>query len=73
MFLCLLILSSTSFGTIRRVALSGDAPLYGRRTLTLKVDPLKYLDLFEWFRKYSPEDLMALYGSFGGTPAYLER
>jgi len=69
---CLLILSGSSFGTIRRVALSGDAPLYGRRTLTLKVEPLKYLDLFEWFRKYSPEEIMAIYGSFGGTPAYLE-
>jgi len=69
---CLLILSGSSFGIIRRVALSGDAPLYGRRTLTLKVEPLKYLDLFEWFRKYSPEEIMAIYGSFGGTPAYLE-
>ncbi|MBS7637964.1 ATP-binding protein [Candidatus Bathyarchaeota archaeon] len=69
---CLLILSGSSFGAIRRVALSGDAPLYGRRTLSLKIEPLKYLDLFEWFKKYSPEELVSIYGSFGGTPAYLE-
>lgn len=69
---CLLILSGSSIGTIRRVALSGDAPLYGRRTATLKVEPLKYLDLFEWFRVYSAEELVMVYGSFGGTPAYLE-
>jgi len=69
---CLLILSGSSVGAIRRVALSGDAPLYGRRTATLKIEPLKYLDLFEWFKKYSAEELVTIYGSFGGTPAYLE-
>lgn len=69
---CFLILSGSSIGAIRRVALSGDAPLYGRRTATLKIEPLKYLDLFEWFRKYSGEELVKIYGSFGGTPAYLE-
>lgn len=69
---CLFILSGSSVGTIRKVALSGNAPLYGRRTLTLKIEPLKYLDLFEWFEKYPPEELVSIYGSFGGTPAYLE-
>jgi len=69
---CFLILSGSSIGAIRRVALSGDAPLYGRRTATLKIEPLKFLDLFEWFRKYSAEELVKVYGSFGGTPAYLE-
>ncbi|MBS7654603.1 ATP-binding protein [Candidatus Bathyarchaeota archaeon] len=69
---CLLILSGSSIGAIRRVALRGDAPLYGRRTLTLKIEPLKYLDLFEWFRNYSPEELVSIYACFGGTPAYLE-
>jgi len=70
--ICLLILSGSSIGAIRRVALSGDAPLYGRRTSTLKIEPLKYLDLFEWFKKYSADDLVTVYGGFGGTPAYLE-
>lgn len=69
---CLLILSGSSIGSIRRVALRGDAPLYGRRTATMKIEPLKYLDMFEWFKKYSAEELVTIYGSFGGTPAYLE-
>jgi len=69
---CLIILSGSSVGAIRRVALRGDAPLYGRRALALKIEPLKFLDLFGWFRMYSPEDLVWLYASFGGTPAYLE-
>src|SRR3990172_5327334 len=67
-----LIFSGSSIGAIRRVALSGNAPLYGRRTATLKVEPLRYLDLFSWFKKYSAEELVKIYGSFGGTPAYLE-
>jgi len=69
---CFLILSGSSIGTIRRVALRGDAPLYGRRTATFKIEPLKGLHLFEWFRKYSAEDIVKIYGAFGGTPAYLE-
>jgi hypothetical protein len=67
-----LIFSGSSIGTIRRVALSGNAPLYGRRTATLKIEPLKYTDLFNWFEKYSAEELVKIYASFGGTPAYLE-
>jgi len=67
-----LILSGSSIGAIGRVALSGDAPLYGRRTATLKIEPLKFLDLFSWFKKYSADELVRIYGSFGGTPAYLE-
>ncbi|MEM2914104.1 MAG: hypothetical protein QXH91_01690 [Candidatus Bathyarchaeia archaeon] len=68
---CFLILSGSSIGAIRRVALSGDAPLYGRRTATLKIEPLKYLDLFEWFRKYSAEELVKIYGSFWGDSSLL--
>lgn len=69
---CFLILSGSSIGAIRKVALKGDAPLYGRRTATLKIEPLKYLHLFEWFKKYSAENLVKIYASFGGTPAYLQ-
>lgn len=69
---CILILSGSSIGAVQKVALRGDAPLYGRRTLTLKIEPLRYLDLLEWFRRYSPEELVWVYACFGGTPAYLE-
>jgi hypothetical protein len=68
----MLILSGSSIGAMHKLALSGDAPLYGRRAATIKVNPLKYLDLTEWFHGYPPEDLVKIYGSFGGTPAYLE-
>ncbi len=66
------ILSGSSIGAIRKVALSGNAPLYGRRTATLDLEPLKFLDLFEWFPNCPAEELVKFYASFGGTPAYLE-
>ena len=69
---CYIIFSGSSIGAITKVALSGNAPLYGRRTATLKVEPLKYLDLFKWFKNLSAEELVKIYASFGGTPAYLE-
>jgi len=70
---CCLVLSGSSMGAIRGVALSGNAPLYGRRTAAFKIEPLRYLHLYEWFRRYSDEELVKIYGAFGGTPAYLER
>jgi len=69
----MLILSGSSIGIIRRLALRGDAPLHGRRTFTIEVKPLKFIDLKEWFPKLSSEDLVKIYGAFGGTPAYLEK
>ncbi|MGB9730374.1 MAG: ATP-binding protein, partial [Thermoprotei archaeon] len=67
------ILSGSSIGMIKRIALKGDAPLYGRRTFTINVRPLGFLELKEWFPKFSSEDLVKIYAAFGGTPAYLEK
>jgi len=69
----MLILSGSSIGTIKKVALRGDAPLYGRRTSTIELKPLKFVNLREWFSKTIPENLVKIYAAFGGTPAYLER
>jgi len=69
----MLILSGSSIGTIRKVALREDAPLYGRRTSTIELKPLKFVNLREWFSKTIPENLVKIYAAFGGTPAYLER
>ncbi|MEM2741119.1 MAG: ATP-binding protein [Nitrososphaeria archaeon] len=69
----MLILSGSSIGSIKRVAFQGDAPLYGRRTFTIKIGPLKFLEVREWFPNMSPENLVKIYAAFGGTPAYLEK
>jgi AAA+ ATPase superfamily predicted ATPase len=67
-----LVLSGSAIGAVHRVALRGDAPLYGRRTAVLKLEPLGFGGLAEWFTRYSVVDLVKVYGVFGGTPAYLE-
>lgn len=67
-----LVLSGSTVGVIERVALRGDAPLYGRRTAVLKLEPLRFRALADWFARYEPLDLVKTYGVFGGTPAYLE-
>lgn len=67
-----LVLAGSSIGMIERVSLRGDAPLYGRKSLTLEVAPLEPQALVEWFPSKTPEEVMTIYGIFGGTPAYLE-
>jgi len=67
-----LILAGSAIGAVVRVALRGDAPLYGRRTAVLKLEPLGFAGLLEWFERLDPMDVVKLYGIFGGTPAYLE-
>lgn len=69
----MLILSGSSVGAIKKVAFQGDAPLYGRRTCSIKVSPLKFLEVKEWFPSMAPENLVKIYAAFGGTPAYLEK
>ena len=69
----MLVLSGSSIGTIKKVALKGDAPLYGRRTCTIEVKPLEFIYLKHWFPNFNSEELVKIYSAFGGTPAYLEK
>jgi len=50
-----------------------DAPLYGRVTAQIPVDPLPFAYLSEFLPDYSPADRVAVYAVTGGVPAYLER
>jgi len=49
------------------------APLYGRVTAQLPVDPLPYATLADFFPRYSTAEQVATYAVVGGVPAYLER
>jgi hypothetical protein len=49
------------------------APLYGRVTAQLPVDPLPYATLADFFPRYATEERVATYAVVGGVPAYLER
>ena len=67
-----LILAGSSVGMIERVSLRGDAPLYGRKTGVVELEPLHPAYLAQWFPRLEHAKLVELYGVFGGTPAYLE-
>lgn len=47
-------------------------PLYGRKTMSLEVEPLPLRDAAKFFPDYSAEDLILTYAIFGGIPYYLE-
>jgi len=49
------------------------APLYGRTTGQLQVEPLPYAALGEFFPRYPAAERVAAYAVLGGVPAYLEQ
>ncbi len=69
----LLILSGSHLGMMQRQILSYQAPLYGRATAKLQLEPLRFGDTGEYFPKYNAEERVALYAMLGGVPAYWER
>lgn len=53
--------------------MSYQAPLYGRFTAQLRVDPLPFGTLHDFLPRYSAAERVAVYAVAGGVPAYLER
>ncbi len=69
----LLVLSGSHLGMMQRQVLAYQAPLYGRTTAKLHLEPLGYGDTADYFPKYNAEERVALYAMLGGIPAYWER
>ena len=67
-----LILSGSHIGMMVDL-LSYQAPLYGRITAQMPVDPLPYAALADFFPRYPAAERVAAYAVLGGVPAYLER
>lgn len=53
--------------------LNYQAPLYGRVTAPIAVEPLPFATLREFFPTYTVAERVATYAVIGGVPAYLER
>lgn len=66
----ILILIGSVIRAIERIALKGDAPLFGRRTRELKISMMPYLVVRHFWKKYSELEKIEAYGFFGGTPGY---
>ena len=67
-----LILSGSHIGMMERGLLSYQAPLYGRATSLLKLQPLPFSATRLFFPDYKPDERVAVYAMLGGIPAYWE-
>ncbi len=67
-----LILTGSLAGIIQRAALEYQAPLYGRATARLKLQPLSFGALAAMLPSYNSEQRLAVYTIAGGVPAYIE-
>lgn len=66
-----LILCGSSMSYMEDHVLAYKAPLYGRRTVQLKVQPFEFSEACKHFTKFLAEDKALAYGIVGGTPQYL--
>lgn len=66
-----LILCGSSMSYMEDEVLAYKAPLYGRRTAQLKVQPFEFRESCKYFSRLSNEDKALAYGIVGGTPQYL--
>jgi hypothetical protein len=67
-----LILVGSSISVMEDKVLSGNAPLYGRRTATIDLKPLEVSDARQFFPAYDPETTITAWSIYGGTPYYLQ-
>ena len=67
-----IVLSGSHIGMMVEL-MSYQAPLYGRFTAQLRVDPLPFGALHEFLPRYNANERVAVYAVAGGVPAYLER
>lgn len=68
-----LIISGSHLGMMQRQVLSYQAPLYGRSTANLLLQPLPFGITPLFYPNYQADERVAVYAMLGGVPAYWER
>ncbi|MXZ71228.1 MAG: ATP-binding protein [Acidobacteria bacterium] len=68
-----LLLAGSSFSVMDAAVANPRAPLYGRRTAQLEVQPMSFRDVGGFYLDWSFEQRAVAYGLFGGVPAYAEQ
>lgn len=66
-----LILCGSSISMMEDTVLASKAPLYGRRTGQLLINPFPFYQSWKFFPKYPFEKFLRLFTITGGMPAYL--
>ena len=67
----MLILCGSSMSYMEDHVLAYKAPLYGRRTAQMKIQPFDFADTCRYFSDFGAEEKALIYGITGGTPQYL--
>ncbi len=67
----LFILIGSSVSMMEKSVLSYNSPLYGRRTAQIRLEPLKFRYMREFFPSYSFEELLEVYSVLDGIPQYI--
>ncbi|MEZ4712523.1 MAG: ATP-binding protein [Caldilineaceae bacterium] len=68
-----LVLCGSHLGMMQRHLLSYQAPLYGRATAQMRLQPLPFGVTSAYFPNYDADERVAIYAMWGGIPAYWER
>ena len=68
-----LVLAGSHVGMMRKHFLAYRAPLYGRATGVLRVQPMDFDAACRFLPNYSTVQALTVYATVGGIPAYLER
>lgn len=68
-----LVICGSHLGMMLRHTLSYQAPLYGRATAQLRLQPLPFGMTTSYFPRYDADERVAIYAIWGGIPAYWER
>jgi AAA+ ATPase superfamily predicted ATPase len=64
------ILCGSSLSMMEKYIFDYSTPIYGRRTFDIKVPPLSFNNITEFFPKNNIEENIKIYSILGGTPAY---
>ena len=67
----MLILCGSSMSYMEDHVLAYKAPLYGRRTAQIKLQPFDFEETCRYFGNFSADEKALAYGIVGGTPQYL--
>lgn len=67
-----LIVCGSNITSIENNFLNDNAPLYGRRNVSIKLEEFSYLEAAEFYKNYSLEDRVIAYSVFGGKGKYLD-
>ncbi len=69
----MLILSGSSISFMEKEVVAYKAPLFGRKTAQLKLEPLSFKESLAYFNNTNNRDKVTFYAIYGGTPYYLSQ